>query len=331
MTVQLTVIGLNQIGLSMGLALKAGEYPIERTGSDADLLAERKALKLGAFDKVVHNLPAAVETADIVVLSLPVDEVRKTLEAISPALKSGAVVLETSVLKTAVMNWAENLLPEDRHLLSFTPTLNPDYLAQRSLGDEEAHADLFKKSVFLIGASEKTHPDAVKLAADFSTLLGAKPYFADLAEAEGLTALVHHLPQISAVALYRAVEGQPGWREARKIGGRSLMSALSPLENLDEHKEFGQALLHNSENTVRVIDNLVAELKKLREMVSSQDAEALKDYMEGAVEGRIDWVKKRQTLDWEHMPRPELPTTGQWLGKLVGLGGKLKDFDKPKK
>ncbi|HWR65325.1 MAG TPA: prephenate dehydrogenase [Bellilinea sp.] len=331
MTVQLTVIGLNQIGVSIGLALKAGEHPIERIGSDADLLAERKALKLGAFDQVVHNLPAAVENADIVVLCLPVDEVRKILEAISTALKPGAVVLETSVLKTATMNWAEGLLPEDRHLLSFTPTLNPDYLDERLHGDEEAHADLFKKSVFLIGASEKNHPDAVRLAADFSTLLGAKPYFADLVEAEGLTALVHHLPQISAVALYRAIEGQPGWREARKIGGRPFVNALSPLENLDEHKEFGQALLHNSENTVRVIDNLVDELKKMREMVHSQDAEALKAYMEGAVEGRIDWVKKRQTLDWEHMPRPELPTTGQWLGKLVGLGGKLKDFDKPKK
>jgi len=331
MTVQLAVIGLNQIGISIGLALKAGQHPIERIGSDADLLAEQKALKLGAFDQVVHNLPSAVEDADIVVLCLPVDEVRKTLESISTALKPGAVVLETSVLKTASLNWAADVLPEDRHLLSFTPTLNPDFLEERSHEMEEAHADLFKKSVFLIGASEKTHPDAVRLAADFSTLLGAKPYFADLVEAEGLTALVHHLPQISAIALYRAIEGQPGWREARKIGGRPLVNALSPLENLDEHKEFGQALLHNSENTVRVIDNLVNELKKMREMVSSQDAEALKAYMEGAVEGRIDWVKKRQTLDWEHLPRPELPTTGQWLGKLVGLGGKLKDFDKPKK
>lgn len=331
MTVQLAVIGLNQIGISMGLALKAGEHPIERVGNDADLLTERKALKAGAFDQVVHNLPAAVENADIVVLCLPVDEVRKTLEAISTALKPGAVVLETSVLQSAIINWAEDLLPEERHLLSFTPTLNPDYLAERLHGEEEAHADLFKKSVFLIGASEKTHPDAVRLAADFSTLLGAKPYFADLVEAEGLTALVHHLPQISAVALYHAIEEQPGWREARKIGGRPLVNALSPLENMDEHKEFGQALLHNSENTVRVIDNLVGELKKIRGMVHSQDAEALKAYMEGAVEGRINWVKKRQTLDWEHMPRPELPTTGQWLGKLVGLGGKLKDFDKPKK
>ena len=163
------------------------------------------------------------------------------------------------------------------------------------MGIENASADLFKNSVFLIGASEKTHPDAVKLAADFSTLLGAKPYFSDLLEAEGLTALVHHLPQLTAVALYRAIEGQPGWVEARKIGGRPLINALSPLEHLDEHKEFGQAILLNSENTVRVIDNLVDELKKMREMVASQDAEALKAYMEGAVEGRILWVKKRQT------------------------------------
>ena len=331
MTVQLTVIGLDQVGVSMGLALKAREHPITRVGSDADLLAEQKALKLGAFDKVVHNLPASVENADIVVLCLPVDEVRKTLEAISSTLKPGAVVLDTSAVKTAVMNWAEGILPEDRHLLAFTPTLNPAFLEDRAHEIENASADLFKNSVFLIGASEKTHPDAVKLAADFSTLLGAKPYFSDLLEAEGLTALVHHLPQLTAVALYRAIEGQPGWVEARKIGGRPLINALSPLEHLDEHKEFGQAILLNSENTVRVIDDLVAELKKMRDMVASQDAEALKAYMEGAVEGRILWIKKRQAHDWDALPHPELPSTGQWLGKLVGLGGKLKDFDKTKK
>lgn len=330
MTVQLTVIGLNQIGVSIGLALKAGEHPIARVGSDADILAEQKALKSGAFEKVIHNLPAAVENADIVILCLPVDEVRKTLEAIGTALKPGAVVLDTSALKTAVMDWADGVLPEDRHLLAFTPTLSPDFLEERGLGLENASPDLFKKSVFLIGASAKTHPDAVKLAADFSTLLGAKPYFSDLVEAEGLTALVHHLPQISAVAFFHAIESQPGWREARKIGGRTLVNALSPLDNLDEHNEFGQALLLNAENSVRAIDSLVAELKKMREMVAGQDAEALKTYMESAVEGRILWVKKRQTHDWEHMPRPELPTTGQWLGKLVGLGGKLKDFDKPR-
>ncbi|MHB8857110.1 MAG: prephenate dehydrogenase [Bellilinea sp.] len=331
MTIQMTVIGLNQIGVSIGLALKAGNHTITRVGSDEDILIEGKAQKLGAFDKMVHNLPSAVENADIVVLCLPVDEIRKTLEAIAPALKPGAVVLDTSVLKTAVLNWAEGVLPEERHLLAFTPTINPEFIQETTHGYENARADLFQKSVFLIGSTEKTHPDAVKLAADFSTLLGAKPYFSDPVEAEGLTALVHHLPQISAVALFRAIAAQPGWREGRKIAGPAFINTLTTLESLDERKEYGQAMLLNSENTLRVIDGLVEELHKMRSMISSQDAEALKAYIQEAVDGRTLWLNKRQTHDWEYVSTPEMPTSGQWLGKLVGMGVKLKDLDRPKK
>jgi len=212
MTIQVTVIGINQIGASIGLALKAGSHPITTVGNDMDLLYEQKALRMGAFDKVQHNLPDAVEQADIVVLCLAVDDVRRTLEVIAPLLKPGAVILDTSVLRSTVHNWAANLLQEDRHIVSFYPNLNSEYIEGREHDLEQAHPDLFQKGSFMIGASAETHPDAVKLAADFSALLGGKPYFADMTEGEGLTALMHHLPQISAAALYRAIEAQTGWR-----------------------------------------------------------------------------------------------------------------------
>ncbi|MHB8192317.1 MAG: prephenate dehydrogenase [Bellilinea sp.] len=331
MTVNLSVIGLNQIGVSIGLAIQAGSHPITRIGSDLDIGNERKALKMGAFDQVVHNLHEAVENADIVVLCLPVDDTRKTLEVIAQSLKPGAVVFDTSVLKSAAQNWAASIFSEDRHFISFYPNLNPAYLEERAHDLDNAHEDLFKKSIIMIGASDKTHPDAVKLAADFASLLGARPFFSDLAEAEGLTSLVHHLPQASAVALYHAIEGQSGWREGRKIAGTVFLEALSPLVHMDERKDFGQAMLLNSENTVRVIDAYIEELRRLREMIARQDAETLQKTIESAVDGRISWLHKRQTQDWEHVPTPQLPTSGQWLGKLFTGGSRLRDLDKPKK
>jgi prephenate dehydrogenase len=332
MTVQLTVIGLNQVGVSIGLAIKAGNHPILRIGSDIDITTEQKALKLGAFDRVVHNLPSAVEQADIVVLSLPVDELRKTLEIIAPTLKPGVVILDTSPLKSAMQSWASSLLPEERYLLSFYPNINPEYLEEHGHGLEQAHADLFHNSLFLIGADEKTHPEAVKLAADFASLLGAKPYFSDFLEAEGLTSLIHHLTQVSAAALFHAIESQPGWLEAQKIAGAAYLGALLPLENLDEEKEFGEALLLNSQNSVRALDAFITEVQALREMIARQDAEALKSAFTAAVEGRNAWLKNRQSQSWEKSTAPELPTTGQWLGRLIGVSGKsLRDLDKPKK
>jgi prephenate dehydrogenase len=322
MTVQMTVIGLNQVGVSLGLAVKAANAPITLVGCEPDPQAEQKAQKMGAFEKTVHKLSAAVENADIVVMCLPVDEVHKSLETIAPSLKEGAVVLETSALKTAAFDWAARLLPAERYLLAFTPTLNPIYLNESSHGIENAHADLFVNSAFLIGSNETTDPDAVRLAADLAVLVGARPYFSDPEEAEGLTALVHHLPQISAAALYKAMEGQPGWREARKIGSRLLVDALSALENLDERKEFGQALLLNSQNSIRVIDVLIDQLVEMRDLIASQDRESLKKYFETAIEGRALWLEKRKSSDWESSQMPDITNSQSMSGKLFGLGKK---------
>lgn len=329
MTIQVTVIGINRIGASIGLALKASPHPFTVVGTDMDLINEQKALKMGAFDRVQHNIPDSAEGADIAILCLPADEIRKTIEILAPVLKPGAVVLDTSVLFSTVHKWAVNLFGDDRHIVSFYPNLNPEFLEDREHGLDQAKASLFQKSFLMISALAGTHQDAVKLAADFSTVLGGKPYFTDINECEGLTALIHQLPQISSAALYKTIVAQPGWREGRKIGGPAFLGALVPLDFLDERKEFGEAVLMNSENTVRLLDAYIEELRSYREMISRQDAEALKNAITNAVEGKIDWQKKRQTHDWEVVTAPQLPTTGQWLGKLVGLGGRLRDLDKP--
>lgn len=327
MTVQITIVGLNQIGASIGLAVKAAQASITLIGCDSDTKLEQRTLKLGAIDKVVHNLSSAVDTADVIVLCLPADEVRKTIALIAPVLKEGAVVLETSALKSAAIRWGTGSFPNDRHILIFAPALNPEYLNEAGRGLDHAHADLFHNSVILIGSTEKTDPDAVKLAADLSVLLGAKPYFSDPVEAEGLIALIHHLPQLSAIALTRVMDSQPGWREARKVASRPLASAFTPLLDLDERNNYGQALLLNSENNVRIIDELIAELTDLRDLIASQNADGLKDAIVKAVSGRDAWLKTRFSQEWEASEGIEMPKSGGLLGKLFGLGGKTKESD----
>lgn len=327
MTVQLTVIGLNQIGLSIGMAIKAGASAITCVACDQDISKGKAAVKAGAFDRAVFNLQEAVENADIVVLCLSVDEIRKTIEVIAPALKSGAVVLDTSVLKSPVQNWAEPLFPEDRYLLGFYPALNPDYLAEPARDPLFAHADLFQRSIVMISASDSTHPDAVRLASEFATLLGARSYFSDPIEAEGLTALVHHLPQVAAAALCATVTSQPGWREGQKIGGKAFLQGSSPLQSLDEDKDLGQALLYNSQNQVRLIDAYIEELHRLREMILRQDAEALRKTLQKAVDGQEMWINRRQSRNWDAIDASEEKKTGSWLVNLFGAGRPSKDQD----
>lgn len=331
MTLRITLLGLNQTAVSIGLALQKHVGQLERIGSDADLIAEQKALHLKAIDRIIHNLHSAVEKADVIIFCLPVDEIRPTLEAIAPSLKPGAVILDTSPLSNSVFNWAKTVLPEERYLVSFTPALNPAFLLDVDDSLDKASADYFQRGLIVITAPPEIHADALKLAGDMAEMLGGKPYYADPFEADGLMAMIDLLPKLAAAALMRAATNQPGWREGRKLAGRSFLGMTEPLLHLNEKKLLGQTAIYNSDNAIRLLDALIGELEDFREILLNQDDQALHQALSSAQEQRVLWWKDRQEGMWDVPSTPSaLPTSGQVIGRLFGLGKRPREQDKKK-
>lgn len=99
MPVKITIIGLGQIGASIGLALAEHKDRVVTVGHDKEYSLEQRAKKLGAVNETNHNLPSSVENADLVILALPVNEIRETLGHIAQDLRKDAVVVETSPSK----------------------------------------------------------------------------------------------------------------------------------------------------------------------------------------------------------------------------------------
>ena len=325
MTIQITVLGLGQVGVSLGLALGEHKDQVLRVGNDRSAETMRTVRKLGAFDQLTHNLPEAVGKADAVILAVPVDEIRKTLEEFAQDLKPGAVVIDTAPLTLKVMKWAEELLPEGRSFISMTPTLNPVYLEEVESGAEAAHADLFKNSLMVITSLPGASENAFKLASDLAVLLGSSPYFADPWEVDGLLAAAHILPRLLAAALTNAVSGQAGWTEGRKLAGKAFALASAPVLVPDETRLLGQAALHNSENTLRVLGNLAAELESLRQAIEDQDEEALSERLERARQSRLKWWNQRSSADWSDRKEEPLPSAGDFFGQMLGFRKKKKD------
>lgn len=316
------IIGLGKIGASIGLALTEHKQQLVRIGHDRYPEVARRAKKLGAIDDISLNLHNAVEKADVVVLAIPFDQVRETLEMIAEDLRPNALVIDTSPVKAAATQWAAELLPEERYFVTFTPSLNPAYLHQPSGGAESARADLFHNSLAMITSAPGASREAVQFAADLAVLLGAKPLFSDAAEADGLMAAVQLLPQVAAAALVNATIDQPGWLEARKFAGELYTQATEPVEHLADTEKLGQAYLGNRENTVRVLDNLSAAIEQLRQAIASGDDASLHALLHAAREDRRAWMLQRESANWDPTPKAELPRAGDVLGRLIGFGRK---------
>jgi prephenate dehydrogenase len=322
MSVQITIVGLGQIGSSIGLALKAHEVSARRVGHDKDAQAAKESQRIGAVDDVKYNLPAAVREAQIVILALPLAEVRETLKIIAPDLQEGTLVLDMAPAKATVATWAKELLPPGRHYIGLMPAINPNYLHETEYGVKAARADLFEKGLMVVNAPSGTPVSIFNLTMDLVGLFGAMPLLMDTSEADGLFSATHILPQLAAAALLDTTVDKPGWQEARKLAGRPYAAVTGGAAFHDDMLSLGEIALENRENIVRLLNAYISSLIDLRDEIDEQDRNAVLGRLGAAWKGRTRWFEERAAAEWlnaEGQPI-DTPTFGERLNQIF-FGG----------
>lgn len=328
MPVNITIIGLGQIGASIGLALADHKDKVTTLGHDKDFSIEQRAKKVGAVQATNHNLPSSVENADLVILALPVHQVRETFGYIAQDLRKDVVVVDTTPVKAEVVKWAKELLPETAHYVGIVPAIGPGHLELSGAGLDSAKADLFSKSMFLLAAPPGTPGEAVKLVSDVIGLLGASTLLTDFIESDGLMSSANLLPRLVSAALLDATIDQPGWQEARKVAGLAYYRATSALSEAEDTEAVSLLSAQNRANVIRLLDQMATSLMDLRDELANQNDEALQKRLASAQKGRIHWLLERSQADWSHMPgekTEKISIMESLLGSKLGKIGKRPD------
>ncbi|MCL6647971.1 MAG: prephenate dehydrogenase/arogenate dehydrogenase family protein [Chloroflexi bacterium] len=267
---KIAIVGLGLIGGSIGLALDAARkrdkhLTIEIVGHDRDPEVANKAKRMGAIDRAEWNLLSAVERAAMVIIATPVLAVRTVLEQITPALAPGATVTDTASTKAEVLRWAAELLPDTVTFVGGHP------MAGKELpGIEHAEATLFQGAVYCLCPALNAEQSRVETMAAFVEVLGARPYFVDPHEHDGLVAGISHLPMVIAAALVSATTADPAWREMRKLAASGYrdttrLASGEPQMNLD-------ICLTNRGPLVSWIDRYIDELQRYRQLIAEGEA-----------------------------------------------------------
>ncbi|GAB4476763.1 MAG: hypothetical protein Kow0088_14880 [Anaerolineales bacterium] len=321
---KVTIIGLGKTGCSMGLALggKPGEF--HRVGHDRDLKAAKEAQKLGAVDTVVINLHQAVEDADTVFLAIPFDQVRETIQLIAHDLKEGCVIVDLSPAKQQVAAWMGEHLPAGRYYVGWNLAVNPSYLQDMDKGGSASRQDYFQRGVVAVTAPQGTPPEVYDFIGGLIQRIGAEPLFADSMEMDGVLAEAQVIPQLLSALLVYTLTRQPGWREARKFAGQDFWGMGLPIAKSISADELSQTLLANREAVERLINELLHVLIEWREQVQSGEIEALTKNLREAQERFGKWQTERMAANWlleeSGIRREDIPSSGEALGRLVGLG-----------
>jgi prephenate dehydrogenase len=310
-----TIVGTGVIGTSLGLALKQLEDAPRLLGHDKELANAQAAVKRGAFDKAEWNLVNACEPADLIMLAIPLNGVRPTLEAIAPYLKEGAVISDTLRSKESVLTWAKELLPDHVHFIGGDPIVNP-----AGSGAEYARADLFQNRFYCLTPSPTADEGAVQLLVDVVNITGARPFFLDAAEHDGLMTAVEHLPAALGVALLNTLAGQNSWREIRKMTGNLFEQVSAGV--VGETDALKDDFLSNRENLLHWLDRYIDQLRQLRTLLADADKDetALLQMLDQALVERYNWQ-----VDYEKggFVDPELKSvkveTPGFMKRLIGF------------
>jgi prephenate dehydrogenase len=297
MTLQITIIGLGQIGASIGLALSEHKNLV-RVGHDKNMTTARTAQRIGAVDKTHRNLPNSVREADIVILSLPYGEIQETMGYILDDLREDAIILDTAPSKVATNRWMQENLPAGRAYIGLAPVINPFYLDEKETGIDAARADLFEKGVTLIAAPPSAPSVAVQVAADLVQLYGSHPLFADIAEVDAVMTSAHLLPQLVAAALLNTTVYAPGWGDARKFAGQIFAKTTEASPKQEGTLSLSRAALSSKEGIQRMLDGMISSLDTMRRAIAEEDAEQLTAILSQAEEGREKWLLERRAAEW---------------------------------
>lgn len=325
---KITIIGLNTIGASMGLALQKEEGNFTVVGHDRDPDASRAAKREGAVERSEWNLHNACDGADLIILSVPLNELPDLFGHIKEDLKPETVIFAAvNVLRPAI-ELADQHLPPEAHFVAGHPVLT-------GIGAPlTTRADLFDEVTFSLAPGLHTEPSAVQLASDLIERMGAKPLFVDVDEHDGLIAATEQLPQLMAVALMRLSSQGTGWREARRLAGRHFARATE----LDASAaQLYGALTANREILRQRIDQLCAELTTWRDLLAEETPPTTEDEandplltaLEAVVAERDQWEAQAFLKRWEDAPTSAATTETQGMFRQM-LFGNLMGGRRPK-
>ena len=297
------VLGLDRLGASVALRLQAwmdkgGRHRFTLVGHDSRDDFEKSARKLKVFAKVERKPHAAVESADIVLMNLPYEDLRAGYELIADSLRDGVVILDTATVIQPSLAWAEELLSDEHHVIGFAPVVSFDYMLDPRLEPEQATDDYFHDSAIYIAPALRSLPEAIDLAVNFAAILGAKPQFHDPAEHDSLTALTEGVPQLLGVAAYSAAMNHSAWQDAQRLTNPPFNALTRYL--LTHHPDaLRDEWLANRDSLTRAIDQLVTQLREVRAALADEDADAIEAFLIAAADDYQEWINRRHKGDWD--------------------------------
>ena len=273
-----TVIGAGLLGASLGLALKQRGLVGTVLGVGHRRVSIDRAIEVGAIDEGFLEPEAACERADLVVVCTPAAAVTGMLDRVRDVCSPKAVLTDVASTKATICAHARDTWPAPRRFVGSHPMAGSE-----KFGPEHARADLYQGSITLMETRTGHAEDAWQTVADLWGLVGSRVVEIEPEAHDAAVARTSHIPHIEAacLALLAAQGGdvQPfignGFRDATRIAA-------------GRWEVWRDICLTNRETIVAGLDDLLAQMERVRGWVADGDGEGLRTFFQAARDARAE-------------------------------------------
>lgn len=287
---EVVIIGLGLIGGSFAKGIKRLYPNATLIGIDTNNDHLTEALEIGFIH--AKGDTNALKTADMVVVSIPVDVMVKQLPAILDAVKEDCVVFDAGSTKTLICNTIANH-PKRRNFLAAHPIAGTEFS-----GPSAAFDGLYDGKTNIICEVEKTtfklQERALKLFQD----LGMRIRYMNPEAHDKHIAYVSHLSHISAFMLGKTViEEEKNEHDIFDMAGSGFESTVRLAKSSPDM--WTPIFKQNKDNVLKSLEEYIKNLESFKEMISKNDFEGIYNQMNNT--NRIKQILKgiplTKTLD----------------------------------
>ncbi|MGI4742234.1 MAG: prephenate dehydrogenase [Janthinobacterium lividum] len=272
----ITIIGLGLIGGSLALSLRQHGLASRLIGVEANPAYARRALELGLVDEIGPDLVAAVASADLVIVAVPMDAMLAVLPEILGLITSQQIVIDVGSTKGNLLAAVAGH-PRRGRFVAVHPMAGTEYS-----GPDAAVRGLFEGKTLVVCDAEASDPDAVQAVEALFRALPMRVLHLGAADHDLHTAYVSHISHLTSFALALTVleKEQRGEQRIFDLAGGGFASTVRLAKSAPA--TWVPIFRQNRLNVLDVLDEHLVQLQKLRELLASEDYAGLTEQLEHA-------------------------------------------------
>ena len=263
------LVGVGLINGSLAKGLKSNQLAKTIVGIGRDQQRLEKAKSLNVIDEYQLQHESNVSDADVIVLVVPVQKMRDSLDLLRSTYKPEAILTDVGSTKNNVIQYTKEIFSELP--TKFVPA-HPIAGSEQS-GFEHAQDDLFRDRKVILTPTDETDADAIKSITKMWEAVGAQVDSMTAVQHDAILSSTSHLPHIVAYTLVNYLGKRP---EASSIfnyaaGGFKDFTRIAS----SDPAMWTDICIANKEKLLESIQGFRSCLTEMYAAIESQDEEAI--------------------------------------------------------